>query len=208
MRNTRLVAGLAVAGLASAGVLAVAATAFADTPSPSSTPSASGTAKPGQGEGQRGGDRAAQHTTVTGAEAQRVIDAVQAKASGVTITTVEADADGSYDASGTKADGTKVRYEVSKDLATITERTGGPGGGHGRGGERGPGGASQDTPVTGDEATKVKDAVTAKNAGATITEVRKDPDGSYDAVGTDSSGAKVMYDVSEDLSTVTARTGR
>ena len=44
MRNTRLVAGLAVAGLASAGVLAVAATAFADTPSPSSTPSASGTA--------------------------------------------------------------------------------------------------------------------------------------------------------------------
>jgi hypothetical protein len=35
--------------------------------------------------------------------------------------------------------------------------------------------------------------------------VRKDPDGSYDVVGT-KGGANVMFDVSADLATVTANT--
>lgn len=75
----------------------------------------------------------------------------------------------------------------------------GPGGGRG--------GASQDTAVTGDEAQKVKDAVAAKDADATITEVRKDPDGSYDALGTKADGSRVFYDVSSDLATVPANAG-
>lgn len=68
------------------------------------------------------------HTDVTGDEAQKVIDAVKAKDSTVTIDKVQKDEDGSYDATGTKADGTAVRYDVSADLATITEGQGGHGG--------------------------------------------------------------------------------
>ncbi len=68
-------------------------------------------------------------------------------------------------------------------------------------GDRG-GGGSTDTPVTGDEATKASDAVTAEDSAVTVTSVRKDPDGSYDVLGT-KAGAPVMFDVTADLGTVT-----
>lgn len=71
----------------------------------------------------------------------------------------------------------------------------GPRDGKGRGG-------SQDTPVTGAEATKVMDAVKAKDSAFTPTSVRKDPDGSYDVLGA-KNGQQVMYDVSTDLKTIT-----
>jgi hypothetical protein len=60
--------------------------------------------------------------------------------------------------------------------------------------------------VAGDEAAKVTAAVTAKDSAITVTSVRKDPDGSYDALGT-KAGANVMVDVSADLTTVTVNTG-
>jgi len=66
---------------------------------------------------------------------------------------------------------------------------------------------SSDTDVTGAEADKVKAAVTAAHSGVTITTVRKDPDGSYDALGTDANGNNVFYNVSADLKTITANTG-
>lgn len=69
----------------------------------------------------------------------------------------------------------------------------------------GPRGGSQDTPVTGDEATKVGAAVTAKDSAVTVTSVRKDPDGSYDVLGT-KAGAPVFFEVSADLKTVTQNT--
>ena len=69
-----------------------------------------------------------------------------------------------------------------------------------------PQGASQDTPVTGDEATKVSAAVTAKDSTVTVESVRKDPDGSYDVLGT-KAGANVMFDVSADLATVSQAQG-
>ena len=85
---------------------------------------------------------------------------------------------------------------------------GGPGGGmRGPGGGMGgPGGGSQDTPVTGAEADKVIAAVKAKDSAATVTTVRMDPDGSYDALGT-KDGAPVMFQVSKDLKTITERAG-
>jgi hypothetical protein len=73
-------------------------------------------------------------------------------------------------------------------------------------GDGGHGGGSSDTAVTGTEATKAGDAVTAKDSSVTVTSVRKDPDGSYDVLGT-KAGAQVMYDVSTDLKTVTQNTG-
>ena len=184
---------LIASGLVAGGVLAGSMTASAATTAP-----AYGSTAPSQSS------PTSNDTAVTGTEADKVKAAVTAKHSGVTITTVRKDPDGSYDALGTDASGNKVFYDVSADLTTITA-----GGGHGggKGGHGGPGGASNDTPVTGTEADGVKAAVTAKYSGVTITTVRKDPDGSYDALGTDASGNKVFYDVSKDLKTVTANAG-
>ena len=69
--------------------------------------------------------------------------------------------------------------------------------------ERGSNGrGSDDAAVTGDELAKVKAAMTAEDSAVTVTEVRKDPDGSYDVLGT-KAGAQVFYDVSADLKTFT-----
>ena len=65
---------------------------------------------------------------------KEAIDAVKAKDSSATIDTVRKDPDGSYDALGTTSDGAKVMFEVSADLATITQGQGGQGG---QGGPRG-----------------------------------------------------------------------
>lgn len=185
--------GLAAASLLAAGAIVGGGSALTNaaqnaTPSPST--SASSGATQGQGGGQGQGVQQHQHTTVTGSEAQKVIDAVKAKDSSVTISTVEKDPDGTYDAHGTKSDGTQVMFDVSADLKTVSAGRGGPGGG------------SQDAAVTGSEAQKVIDAVKAKDSSVTIDTVRKDPDGSYDALGSKSDGTKVMYDVSADLKTI------
>ncbi len=76
----------------------------------------------------------------------------------------------------------------------------GYGGGHGRGS-----GGSADTPVTGAELTKVTNAMKAKDSAVTVTSVRKDPDGSYDVLGT-KAGTQVMFEVSKDLKTITQNT--
>ena len=78
------------------------------------------------------------------------------------------------------------------------------GGGHGMDG--GMGGHSH-TPVTGDELTKVKAAITAEDSAVTVTEVVKDEDGSYDAFGT-KDGQPVRIEVSADLKTVEIGQGR
>ncbi len=205
-------AGLAAAGVTALGLVTTSAPAVAETPTPSTTassspsgtasPSASGsaspgttpttgsTAKPGRGTG------GSADTAVTGEEATKVTAAVKAKYPTLTVTNVRKDPDGSYDVLGTK-DGANVFYDVSADLATITENTGGAG----RGGK----GGSADTAVTGDEATKVTAAVKAKYPTFTASSVRKDPDGSYDVIGT-KDGANVFYDVSADLATITENT--
>lgn len=65
---------------------------------------------------------------------------------------------------------------------------------------------NNDTPVTGTELAGVTAAVKAKDASVTVTSVRRDPDGSYDVLGT-RSGADVMLEVSKDLKTITADAG-
>lgn len=62
---------------------------------------------------------------------------------------------------------------------------------------------SRDTPVTGNELSRVTAAVKAKEPSVTVTQVRRDPDGSYDVFGT-RAGAPVMLQVSKDLKTVSA----
>lgn len=193
-----------VAGLAILGGAAVA-NAASNTPAPTpsagssnSAPSSPGTAGDGTsgaaGQGRQG--RAPhEHTAVTGDELAKVTAAVTAKDSAVTVSTVQKDPDGSYDVIGTK-DGANIRFEVSADLATITQG----GGGRGMGGPR-DGGANH-TVVTGDELTKVTDAVKAKDSALTVERVMKDADGSYDVMAT-KDGQRVHVDVSADLATIT-----
>ena len=64
-----------------------------------------------------------------------------------------------------------------------------------------------DTPVTGTALSNVKAAVKAKDSAVTVTEVRKDRDGSYDVFGT-KAGSPVMLEVSKDLKTITTGPGR
>ena len=186
IRKVTAASTLLVSGLIAGGVLAGSMTANAATNPSTPTSSYSSTAA-----------RQAPDTAVTGTEADKVKAAVTAKNAGTTITEVRKDPDGSYDALGTDSSGNPVFYDVSADLKTVT--AGGGGRGHG-----GPGGGSQDAAASSSEASSVKAAVKAKDSGATITEVRKDPDGSFDAVGTDASGNRVFYDVSADYKTVTA----
>ena len=199
-RNT---IALAAAALATAGVVGVAGAALAAADDSTATPSPSATsssAPRGDAAGRPGGSKDA---AVTGTEADKVVAAVKAKDSAVTITTVRKDPGGSYDALGTKA-GAPVFFDVSADLKTVTAATRGPGGPGGHGGPGGPGGL-QDRAVTGSEADKVVAAVKAEDSAVTITTVRKDPGGSYDALGT-KAGAPVFFDVSADLKSVTAAT--
>lgn len=159
---------VAASGLAAAGLIAGGASlAYADGTTPAPTQSSSPAAAGGQttqadapgaqgqqgAQGQRGGSA---DTPVTGDEAQKVIDAVQTKNTGVTITEVRKDPDGTYDALGTKADGTKVMYDVSTDLATISDAHGPGQGGGGKGngggsgemrGGRGSSGSTQGQPA-------------------------------------------------------------
>ncbi|MCU1599782.1 MAG: hypothetical protein JWO22_491 [Frankiales bacterium] len=193
IRKVGAATALVASGLVAGGVLAGSMTAnAAETTRSYGSASGSTTTAPAKG--------ASSDTAVTGTTADQVKAAVKAKYSTVTITTVRKDPDGSYDALGTDASGNSVFYDVSADLKTVTA---GAGGGHRGGG----GGASKDTAVTGTEATDVKAAVKAKYSTVTITTVRKDADGSYDALGTDASGNSVFYDVSKDLKTVTANAG-
>jgi len=208
--------GIGAASLAAVGALVLGGATFAsaaDNPTPTTQSSAGATSSPDatgkagqQGRGQAGADGqpgGSQDTPVTGEEATKVSAAVTAKDSAVTVESVRKDPDGSYDVLGTKA-GARVMFDVSADLATVTENAGGPGMGGGKGGPGGMGG--QHTEVTGDEASKVSAAVTGKDSAVTVEKVMKDADGSYDVLGT-KAGARVMFDVSADLATVTENAG-
>ncbi|MEP6631803.1 MAG: hypothetical protein ABJA89_15145, partial [Lapillicoccus sp.] len=103
---------------------------------------------------------------------------------------------------GALASAGAIAFGVSNASAATTTASPAASGGYATAGSAGSPGASSDTPVTGDEATKASAAVTAKDSAVTVTSVRKDPDGSYDVLGT-KAGAPVMFDVSADLATVT-----
>jgi hypothetical protein len=159
---------------------------------------ASGGAPRYGGHARGGGPGGSADTAVTGAELAKVTAAMKQKDSGVTVTRVQKDPDNSYDVYGTKARA-QVAYDVSADLSTFTARTSGPGGG-GRGGH----GGSPGTPASAAETKQVTDAVKAKDPAVTVTNVTKDADG-YDAFGT-KAGAQVVFEVSQDLKTITQNT--
>jgi hypothetical protein len=79
----------------------------------------------------------------------------------------------------------------------------GRGGGPGHG--PGPGGHEHEE-VTGSELADVEDAVSGFDSTISVEAVMKDPDGSYDVMGT-RDGSPVMLEVSADLGTISERAG-
>ncbi len=226
---------LGALGIAGAAALAIAGTSLAtaggieqaSTGTVSNGAAAGGTAHgattfggygsyTGRADEDRRDGRRMSVTPVTGDELAKVKDAVTAKDAAVTVAGAMKASDGSYRAMGTKADGSIVMARLSSDLTSVEVMSpmnrgmGGRGGMGGPGGMgRGPGGmgGQAHAPVTGDELTKVKDAVTAKDASITVLRAMKDADGSYCAMGTTKAGDRVMVEVSKDLATVEIRVG-
>ncbi|GAB2895807.1 hypothetical protein [Neomicrococcus lactis] len=194
---TGLASNPAFSSLNGTSVDAVAAESSTGSSSDSSTDSSQKDALGGPGGA---GGMMHNHTEVTGDEATKVTDAVQAKDSSFTAEKVLKDEDGSYDVIGKSGD-TFVKYEVSSDLKTITKDEHVPGeGGPGRGGPGGGPGMNHEE-VTGDDATKVSDAVKAKDSAVTVEKIFKNEDGSYMVAGT-KDDERVMFKVSSDLGTV------
>ena len=144
--------GMTAAALAAAGAIVAGGAAISNASTETAASPTASTAGQSLGygmgydsgaQGQRGpgGQGRHAHTAVTGDELAKVTAAVKAKDSGVTVTSVEKDPDGSYDVHGTKS-GANVMVEVSKDLKTIEVRTGGPGQG-GKGDSSAPGSSTQ-----------------------------------------------------------------
>ncbi|WP_271395755.1 hypothetical protein [Neomicrococcus lactis] len=104
-----------------------------------------------------------------------------------------------YSLNGTSADAVAAESSTGSSSDSSTDSSqkdaqGGPGG---------PGGMMHNhTEVTGDEATKVTDAVKAKDSSFTAEKVLKDEDGSFDVIGK-SGDTFVKYEVSSDLKTIT-----
>jgi uncharacterized membrane protein YkoI len=152
----------------------------ATTPSPSATSTASADASHGN------------ETDLTGDIATKVKDAVLAANAGATVENMTTEDDGStaYEAHITKTDGTHATVKLDANY-TITATEAGGKGGHG-------GHHGNETDLTGDAATKVKDAVLAANAGATVENLTTEDDGSaaYEAhiTKTDGTHATVKLD--------------
>ena len=165
--RTGIAAGTAVAaGLAVVALLGGTSASAADsTPGPDS--SATQIAPPAERPMEE---------ALTGDAAVAVQAAVEATYPDATIVRMEKDADGDgvYEAHVTKADGTRVTVLLDENYA-ITGELEGPMGKGGPGGPRGQ--RSDETVLTGDDATKVQAAVEATYPDATIDRMETDADG-------------------------------
>jgi uncharacterized membrane protein YkoI len=170
---------LVAAGLVTGATLAVFGTASAADPTPTAS-AAAGTA-----------DRPAE-TALTGDSLAEVKAAVLARYAGATIDRIETDADGVYEAHITTADGGRATVEVDKSFAVTGTEAGRGRGGHGPGGG---GGGAGETALTSDSLAKVKAAVLAKYAGATLERIETDNDGVYEAHITTAAGDRVTVEL-------------
>lgn len=184
-------------GLGAASVLAVSGAAIA---SSQVAPSAHTAQSSVTQHAPRGGHL--HGAPVTGATLANVKAAIKAKDAAITVKAVFSERDGSYHAMGTQA-GKPVHIHVSKDLKTVTVKTGGFRGAGGHGDHRG---HLRGTPVTGATLTNVKTAIKAKDSAVTVERVVQGADGSYHAMGM-KAGKPVHIHVSKDLKTVTVKTG-
>jgi uncharacterized membrane protein YkoI len=150
------------------------------------------------------GSGTVKETELTGDTATKVKDAVLAANAGATVDRMETEGDGSavYEAHITKTDGTHATVKLDADFTVTATETGGKGGhGGGKGGN--------ETELTGDTATQVKDAVLAANAGATVDRMETEGDGSavYEAHITKTDGTHATVKLDADFTVTATETG-
>ena len=147
------------------------------------------------------GSSAVKETELTGDTATKVKDVVLAANAGATVDRMETEGDGSaaYEAHITKADGTHATVKLDANFTITATETGGKGG-HGGGNE---------TELTGDAATKVKDAVLVANAGATVDRMETEGDGSaaYEAHITKTDGTHATVKLDANFTITATETG-
>ncbi|GGI02870.1 PepSY domain-containing protein [Arthrobacter liuii] len=143
-------------------------------------------------------------TALTGDTADKVKAAVLAANAGATVDEMTTEDDGSaaYEAHITKSDGTHATVKLDANYAVTATETGGPGG-------RGHHGNSNETALTGDTADKVKAAVLAANAGATVDEMTTEDDSSaaYEAHITKTDGTHATVKLDANYAVTATETG-
>jgi uncharacterized membrane protein YkoI len=213
-----LVAGGALVGAVAAGTLPSLAASPSPSPSSTAAPGAPGTpgTAPDDHHHHQGGSG---ETPLTGTTADKVRAAALAKVPGATVDRVETDNGGVYEAHLTKPDGTHVTVKVDASFQVTAVETGGPGGHHeggpggaggpgGQGWAGGPGGGHDETPLTGDTATKVRTAALAAVPGATVDRLETDHGGVYEAHLTRPDGTHVTVKVDAGFHVTKVETGR
>ncbi|WAH99140.1 PepSY domain-containing protein [Arthrobacter sp. MMS18-M83] len=195
----KIAAGVALMGAVAGGgaLTAMALPANAAT-TDTSTASPSAPASKGAAHGNE--------TALTGDTATKVKDAVLAANSGSTVENMTTEDDGSaaYEAHITKTDGTHATVKLDANFKVTATETGGPGGGKGGHGNHG-----NETDLTGDTATKVKDAVLAANSGATVENMTTEDDGSaaYEAHITKTDGTHATVKLDANFKVTATETG-
>ena len=119
-------AGLVLAGLTAGGVLASSLSAYAaSSPSPSPSSNAQETHDVGGA-----GDRDGQETAASASAISSVTSAVLAKYPAATVSKVEADSNGGYEAHVTTSSGSELRVTLDKAFGITGTSQGGGRGGH------------------------------------------------------------------------------
>ncbi len=164
---------------------------------PSSAATATANASP---TGSATDGKAWNETALTGDTATKVKDAVLAANAGATVEnmTTEDDSSAAYEAHITRADGTHATVKLDTNFAITANETGGRGGRH-----------SNETDLTGDAATKVKAAVLAANAGATVENTTTEDDGSaaYEAHITKADGTHTTVKLDSNFAITATESG-
>jgi uncharacterized membrane protein YkoI len=212
-RRIRAVALLG-GGLA-AGVIGATALG-ANAANTSTAPAGGTTSAPAPGTAARPAGTGNGEIAVTGTKAATLKAAALKQVPGGTVGSVTTETDAptgstaAYEVHVTKADGTHVNVLFDKNLAYVSTETAGGGGRHGGpGGPGGHGGGNGETPVTGANATTLKNAALAKVPGATVDEVSTDSgDAAYEVHLTKSDGTEVTVKFDKNLAYVSTETGR
>ncbi|WP_210411237.1 hypothetical protein [Pseudarthrobacter sp. NIBRBAC000502771] len=196
MNNVRkIAAGASLVGALIGGGALTAAALPANAATTAPSPSTTGRASTGHGN----------ETALTGDTADKVKAAVLAANAGATIDSMTTEDDGSaaYEAHITKSDNTHATVKLDTNFTITATETGGPGGGRGHGHD------GNETALTGDTADKVKAAVLAANAGATIDSMTTEDDGSaaYEAHITKSDNTHATVKLDTNFTITATETG-
>ena len=122
--------GLVAAGALAGGILAGTLSASADTGTTAAPSTSTGDSAVDPSQPQRPDEQ-----LLTGDTKAKVESAVLAAYPGATIERTETDSDGVYESHVVTSDGQHLIVQVSEDFSVTGTQTGGPGGGHGPGGD-------------------------------------------------------------------------